>query len=492
MNTGNISPGEQRKRDRMWRPVCHFTPPFNWMNDPCGLVYFHGNYHLFYQHNPADAVWGSMHWGHAVSSDLLTWQDAPLALTPNNSEGMAFTGSAVVPSEASGGEGWKGESDAVVAIYTGAIQRTTPEDNHQRQCIATSRDGYIWDRGGVVLDNPGIQNFRDPKVGWYQETGHWFMVLAVERSIHVYTSRDLRSWKQSDTITMDAELPGGVLECPDLFPLQVINDPGRTEWVLVLHIENADSADPGAYYTLGSFDGYRFLKTVGTFLPIDGGHDFYATQSWTNMGPEDERRVWIAWSANPVYARLQPTSRWVGVLSIPREISLRCLDGRGLLCQVPVRELMSLRRSSVEPVQQRFTSSGLTRYYRVEDTLAWEILVEANFCRIILSFGSAGRIIIYRGQRTFTIDRTDCDMGRFTELVDPVKTSLLHQDYAEKPTTRVFFDRSILECFLDDGYRTTTDLVFPEAPLQGIEVATQSYDEVQVFPLEPVMHRDDG
>ncbi len=490
MNAKNITLEDLRNRDRMWRPACHFTPALNWMNDPCGLVYFHGQYHLFYQHNPSDADWGSMHWGHAVSTDLLTWHDAPIALFPTDPEGMAFTGSAVVPSEKSAGAGWNGEPDTVVAVYTGAIQRTTPLDNHQRQCIATSRDGHTWVPEGVVLDNPGIQNFRDPKVGWHPEAGHWFMVLAVERNINIYTSHDLRSWNQSDTITVSTALPAGVLECPDLFPLPVMNASNRTEWVLVIHVENVDPADPGAYYTVGSFDGHRFLQTYDAFLPIDGGHDFYATQSWANMAPGDERRVWIAWSANSAYARRQPTSRWAGVMSIPREIRLRYMDGRPVLCQVPLRELASKRRSSVEPVQQRFTSAGLSRYYRVENSSAWDILVEAKSCRILLSFGSAGFITIYRGQRTFTIDRTACDMGRFSGLVDPVKTIVLYPDCGEKPLTRVLFDRSILECFLDDGHRATTDLVFPEVPLQGIVVAAQLYDGVQVFPLRPAMHRD--
>jgi len=268
-----------------YRPQFHFTPAKNWMNDPNGLVYYQGEYHLFYQYNPFGDTWGHMSWGHAVSRDLVHWQHLPLAI-PELGDEMAFSGSAVVDHANTSGLG-TAANPPMVAVYTAA------RPGNQSQALAYSTDrGRTWQRhsGNPVLDI-GSGEFRDPKVFWYEPERKWVMavVMAVERKVRLYSSPDLKSW----TLMSDfgpANAVGGVWECPDLFPLPLDGDPAKTKWVLVVNLNpGAIAGGSGGQYFVGDFDGTRFTADdAGPYTPPAG--DVYADfegsdyGAWTTTG----------------------------------------------------------------------------------------------------------------------------------------------------------------------------------------------------------------
>jgi fructan beta-fructosidase len=356
-----------------YRPQLHFTPQKNWMNDPNGLVYFEGEYHLFYQYNPFGDKWGHMSWGHAVSTDLLHWQHLPVALPEENGV-MIFSGSAVVDEKNTSGFGLSGKPP-MVAIYTGYH----PTDGRQDQRLAYSTDrGRTWTKysGNPVIDIQST-DFRDPKVFWYERGKRWIMavVLAAERKVRFYASPDLKRWTHLSDFGPAGAI-GGAWECPDLFELPVDGKPGRTEWVLIVNVNPGGVAGgSGAQYFLGSFDGTRFsldgeAKLLsaprGDILAdferasydswmitsskdnarwVDYGKDFYAVVSWSNISPKDGRRLWVGWMNNWEYGQEIPTSPWRSAQSIPREARLKTYSDGLRLVQSPVAELERLRQS---------------------------------------------------------------------------------------------------------------------------------------------------
>ncbi|MFF5360904.1 GH32 C-terminal domain-containing protein [Streptomyces scabiei] len=270
-----------------YRPQFHFTPQKNWMNDPNGLVYYKGEYHLFYQYNPNGNSWGDMSWGHAVSKDLVHWKELPLALSHDDEE-MVFSGSAVVDWNNTTGFGTK-KNPPMVAVYTSAYKN----GGKQAQSLAYSTDrGRTWTKyqGNPVIDI-GSDNFRDPKVQWYAPTKSWLMTvsLSAEHKVQFYSSKNLKDWKLQSEFG-PAGATGGVWECPDLFPLAVDGDKKNIKWVLVVNINPGGIAGgSGSQYFIGDFDGKKFTADdKGTYTPPTGTvvQDFEGTDfgSWTTNG----------------------------------------------------------------------------------------------------------------------------------------------------------------------------------------------------------------
>ncbi|PMR72368.1 glycoside hydrolase family 32 protein [Halomonas heilongjiangensis] len=317
------------------RPALHFTPPEGWMNDPNGLVYFDGEYHLFYQYHPFERVWGPMHWGHAVSRDLVSWEHLPLALAPDE-QGMCFSGSAIVDRDDTSGL-FAGEP-GLLAFYT--VHRTSPDDAEdyvQEQCLAYSRDrGRSWQKhaGNPIVAGPGFKDFRDPKVVWHEPSRRWVMALACGQVIRFYLSDNLLDWRlASEFGAGQGHHTDGPWECPDLFELPVERScqgpaPGEpaTRWVLVVGVGAGEQDDFGSFtqYFIGHFDGERFHNDhpAETVLLMDEGRDFYAVQSWSDVPTEHGRRLAIAWMNNWLYANQIPEAGWRGAMSFPRELSL--------------------------------------------------------------------------------------------------------------------------------------------------------------------------
>lgn len=306
------------------RPKAHFTPPAGWLNDPNGLVFFEGEYHLFYQYHPDSLVWGPMHWGHAVSRDLVNWEHLDIALWPDDL-GTCFSGCAVV--DINNTSGLFPDKPGLVAIYT--CHRDAPGFDRgyiEEQCIAYSHDnGRSWIKyaKNPVISTIGKSDFRDPKVFWHEASQHWVMSLAVSQEVHFYRSSNLLDWEFCSRF---GEGHGAHTahpwECPDLFQLQV---EGTTEkrWVLVIGLGASEEAF-GSFtqYFVGEFDGKNFINEnpPETILLMDEGRDFYAAQSWSDA-PEKQRLA-IAWMSNWKYANQFPASSYRGSMSSARTLTL--------------------------------------------------------------------------------------------------------------------------------------------------------------------------
>ena len=324
-----------------YRPQYHFTPAANWINDPNGLVYYAGEYHLFYQYHPQSTLWGPMHWGHAVSPDLVNWTDLPIALTPDEL-GMIFSGSAVIDWRNTAGFG----AEAMVAIFTHHVT----EGHYQSQSLAYSLDrGRTWTKyaGNPVIPTPAkTRDFRDPKVFWYgsDDAGHWVMCLAVGNAIHFYTSPNLLEWTHTGAFGDGHGASAGVWETPDLFELPVAGQ-DTTRWLLLIGVGNgAPAGGSGEQYFVGHFDGQTFISEnpKATALWADYGADAYAGQSWSDT--PDDRRIKISWLNNWSYGRELPTTTWRGAMTIPRTLGLVDTPDGMRLTQTPVTELAALRR----------------------------------------------------------------------------------------------------------------------------------------------------
>ena len=302
-----------------YRPQFHYTAPYRWLNDPNGLVYHEGEFHLFYQFHPYDSVWGPMHWGHAVSRDLLHWETLPIALYPDEL-GTIFSGCVVVDVDNTAGFG----ANALVAIYS---------YNTQAQGVAYSLDaGRTWTKypNNPIIPSP-MKDFRDPKVIWHTPTQQWVMVIAVGKEIQFFTSNNLLKWTLTQQFSVDFE--SGVWEVPDLFPLTVGD---QVKWVLLISIqEGAPAGGSGTVYFIGEFDGTTFTPdAIEPILWLDYGTDNYAGTTWYNA-PNDQR-LFIGWMSNWRYANVTPTSPWRSGMTLPRELRLVHTADGIRLAQVPM------------------------------------------------------------------------------------------------------------------------------------------------------------
>lgn len=438
----------------MDRPLLHYEPQAGWLNDPNGLVHHDGEWHLCYQHHPHSLDWGPMHWGHAVSSDLVRWRDLPIALRPD-SNGTAYSGCAVVDHLGTAGFG----PGALVAIYT----QFTPTT--QVQSVAGSSDrGRTWrvHPGNPVLDQPaGVVDFRDPKVCWFGDAdgGHWVMVLAAGDGVRFYASRDLLAWEPTGMFAPERGRPHGVWETPDLFALPVEEAPGH-RWVLsVGATDHAPAGGSGTRYWTGGFDGGAFVAD-GAARWVDHGADFYAAQSWS--GVEDGRRVWIAWMSNWTYAAAVPAGAARGQLTLAREVRLTSDDADGLvLAQRPVAEIAqhlgAASPVAADPVPLR-TGAAWVRL-RADGRATVTVGADAARAQVVLDTVAG----------TVTLDRSGAPgigHGFAAAHTAPLMTPGRAVDLD------VVVDRSSIEVFADDGRTCLTDLV----PGVAVPAATVTVD----------------
>lgn len=316
------------------RPVLHFTPERNWLNDPNGLIYYKGKYHLFFQHNPFANVWGNMSWGHAVSEDLITWKEQEVAISSDETHAI-FSGSAVVDYFNTTGFGSL-EKPPMVAIYTAHKH----DHSHQSQALAYSLDeGSTWVKyaANPVLDL-GLDHFRDPKVTWDRTTESWLMsvVKPKERKVSFYTSNNLKEWSHLSDFGPAGAVDGD-WECPDLFPITVDGVENLIKWVLLISLNPGGlTGGSGTQYFIGNWDGKEFLADDTSPHWVDYGRDNYAGVTF-NDAPNN-RRIFIGWMNNWDYAHNFPTDPWRGAMTLPRELSLISKAGKLLLAANPVAE----------------------------------------------------------------------------------------------------------------------------------------------------------
>lgn len=475
------------------RPQFHFSPPAHWMNDPNGMVYYKGEYHLFYQHYPDSTVWGPMHWGHAVSKDLVHWQNLPIALYPD-SLGYIFSGSAVIDENNTAGF-QTGDEKTMVAIFT----HHHPKTENQVQSLAYSNDkGRTWKKYGnnPVLSNPGIKDFRDPKVSWYEPEKKWIMTLAVKDRIHFYSSTNLKNWKlESEFGRGNVGAHGGVWECPDLFPL-TLN--GQQKWILFVSINpGGPNGGSATQYFVGNFNGKEFKNdnSPETTLWIDYGADNYAGVTWSNIPEPDGRRLFIGWMSNWFYANKVPTDAWRSATTIPRELTLRDTPAGIRVINTPVKELQQLRQEQKSIPPTTITATyNLSKENNVNSALTE---LDLNFDvskseELILKISNTKGEYINVGysipQKQLFIDRTHAGKTNFEPRFAEKHVAPLPIRNG-KLKLHLFLDVASVEVFANDGQLVMTDIFFPNEDFTKVEIlskGTTQLQESQAYTLKSI------
>jgi fructan beta-fructosidase len=476
------------------RPRYHFTPPAMWMNDPNGLVHYDGEYHLFYQYHPDDSVWGPMHWGHAVSRDLVHWEHLPIALEPD-SLGYIFSGSAVVDWNDTSGFGRDGEPP-LVAIFTyhDPVRGAAGASDHESQGVAYSNDrGRTWTKfsGNPVLPNPGgKKDFRDPNVFWHSPTGRWVMAVSVTDHVELYGSTDLRTWIYLSEFGAEWGAHGGTWECPDLFPIRV-EGTERTVWVLILNLNpGGPQGGSGTQYFVGQFDGMTFTLDPGFAATLaeqpavwlDWGRDDYAGVTWSDVPASDGRRIFIGWMSNWDYAQQVPTTPWRSAMTVPRELRLESTPVGFRLFSEPVRELEALRGESVAIHPGTFEGrTDLTErigFPVSASEVSVEIATGPGFTGTLYLELSNGRDERYRigfdgSTGEYFSDRTESGDTSFSDsFADRVHRAprLAEGDILR---LRLLFDVASAELFADDGATVLTDIFFPSEPFDRLVLGAE-------------------
>ena len=456
-----------------FRPEYHFTPTRNWMNDPNGLVYLDGEYHLFYQYNPTAPVWGNIGWGHAVSRNLSHWTDLGEAL-PATAQGMVFSGSAVVDQKNTSRLG-NGDSPVIVALYT--LHSSKGGRTVQAQHLAWSIDrGRSWQQydGNPVLDI-GSDAFRDPKVFWHEESGRWIMavVLANEHKVQFYCSNNLLRWQYLSSFGPCGNTEGE-WECPDLFQLPIEDQPDSQKWVLKVDCTlGSQAGGSGGQYFVGDFDGTLF-QADSRARPVDYGSDFYAAMTWSNL-PADGRSIWLAWMSNWQYAAVTPTQPFRGVQSIPRTVHLLKTKNDLQLAQRPVAELRELRTRNS---RYRDIDLAAGESLRPEDSNS-----ETLELRICVAVGPDAVIAVKLHRSDGSLTTVSFD-NRNNELAVDRRRTASPPCHASFPACHraplhavdgsvdinILLDHSCLEVFGGRGETVITDLLFPDGAADGIEI----------------------
>jgi fructan beta-fructosidase len=502
-----------------FRPQLHFSPPAHWMNDPNGMVYAEGEYHLFYQFHPFSTVWGPMHWGHAVSTDLVHWSNLPIALYPD-SHGAIFSGSVVYDRANTSGLGTP-EHPPLVAIFTyndhalelhGSVK-------FQTQGLAYSIDrGRSWQKyaGNPVLDNPGTRDFRDPKVSWYEAGHEWIMTLAAGDHVSFYSSADLKHWAHESDFGLEWGAHNGVWECPDLVPMAVEGERTRRDVLLVSINRSAAEGGSATQYFIGQFDSHAFRldgdlrqrlgqppgQRSAEASWIDRGADDYAGVTWSGVPPADGRPLFIGWMNNWAYAQAIPTGTWRGAMTLPRELRL-VRTARGLeVHSLPVAELAQLRLQGaplpagpvLQPLNLVAPASGRTGLLELDARLDMR---DAGV--IALEFGNAeGEVLgfrINRKLRRYELDRSRSGRVEFSPAFSRLQIAPMPASGGQASDAqlglRVFLDRSSIEIFVNDGETVLTDQIFPQHPYtsvilsadRGIDLRSgTAYDLQSIWP----------
>lgn len=512
--TKNIS----TKSPELHRPLFHFTPPKMWMNDPNGMVFFEGEYHLFYQYHPDSTVWGPMHWGHAVSSNMVDWQHLPIALYPD-SLGYIFSGSAVVDWNNSSGFGINGKPP-LVAIFThhNMEGEKAGRSDFQYQSIAYSNDrGRTWTkyRGNPVIPNTQkIKDFRDPKVIWDEGSKQWVMVFAAYDHVKIWGSPDLKNWKHLSDFGKEYGAHGGVWECPDFFPIQPqsggdLKSPPdlSTKWALLLSLNpGAANGGSGTQYFVGDFDGktfaleHDFAGSVqnGQAVWLDWGRDNYAGVTWSDVPKSDGRRLFMGWMSNWDYAQVVPTKRWRSAMTLPRTLALKETTAGLRLVSQPVKELENLRKNALPITNQSLNGVFYVSPKYDFDPSSMEILLDLEFPEnatsaftIVLSNakGEEYRVGFDADRNAFFSDRTRSgDIGFSDKFA--VKRHIAPRWKKDKTLKmHLFFDVASCELFADGGETVLTDIFFPTKNFSRIRFESLNgavnIKSVMLYELKP-------
>ena len=437
-----------------FRPLYHHTPEYGWMNDPNGMFYKDGVWHLYYQYNPYGSQWENMTWGHSTSSDLVHWQAQPLAIE-SDWLGAIFSGSAIVIAPPTAPEGASIENATTIVPPSGGeegamvIAMYTSAGSAQTQSIAYSADGgrtFTKYAGNPVITY-NAPDFRDPKVFWHEQTKRWIVVLAVGQEVQFYSSANLKEWKYESSFGREYGNHDGVWECPDMLCF-------GEKWVLLLNINPGGPFGGSAtQYFVGQYDGHKFVceDSPSETKWMDYGKDHYATVTFHNA-PEG-RIVALPWMSNWQYANQVPTQQFRSANGLPRDLGLKTVGGETYLTSTPSKELLALRGKKVK-----------------QPTEACEIVVDVKGSAVITLSNAKGEQVTmrYDAQKlTFSMDRTKSGDVSFSEAF-PCET--VAPTYGTIRQLRLFIDRCSIEAFDAEGKMVMTNLVFPSEPYNNIKV----------------------
>ena len=491
-----------------YRPSYHFTPLYGWMNDPNGMVYKDGEYHLYFQYNPYGSKWGNMHWGHAVSKDLVHWEhlDPAIARDP---VGHIFSGSSVVDKKNTAGFG----KDAIIAIYT-----NNSVNHDEVQCIAYSNDNgrtfTKYEGNPVLTPFDGLKDFRDPKVFWYEKGKCWYMIVSADKETRFYKSKNLKKWTYVSAFGKGLGQQPCQYECPDFFQLPVNGDKKKMKWVMTMNI------NPGCWfggsateYFVGDFDGKNFTCPDANEVKwLDWGKDHYATVTFSNTG---DRVLGITWMSNWQYANLTPFKQNRGANGLPRELKLYEKNGKYYISEDVAPEVYALRKDTKNvadaSVADEKMLAGVAANMEGAFEIEADVTPDANgIAGIEISNNKRERTLIYfdMKQGKVVMDRTESGLTDFGKQAVPHDIELardkqlaaegkqparitnsinykndfalatwaplsLCEDGKKTYHVDIFVDKSSVELFVDGGRIAITNLVFPVAPYENVKLYTQ-------------------
>ena len=491
-----------------YRPSYHFTPLYGWMNDPNGMVYKDGEYHLYFQYNPYGSKWGNMHWGHAVSKDLVHWEhlDPAIARDP---VGHIFSGSSVVDKKNTAGFG----KNAIIAIYT-----NNSVNHDEVQCVAYSNDNgrtfTKYEGNPVLTPFDGLKDFRDPKVFWYEKGKCWYMIVSADKETRFYKSKNLKKWNYVSAFGKGIGQQPCQYECPDFFQLPVNGDKKKMKWVMTMNI------NPGCWfggsateYFVGDFDGKKFTCPDANEVKwLDWGKDHYATVTFSNTG---DRVLGITCMSNWQYANLTPFKQNRGANGLPRELKLYEKNGKYYISEDVAPEVYALRKDTKNvadaSVADEKMLAGVAANMEGAFEIEADVTPDANgIAGIEISNNKRERTMIYfdMKQGKVVMDRTESGLSDFGKQSVPhdielawdkqlaaegkqparITNSINYKnDFAlatwaplslcenGKKTYHVdiFVDKSSVELFVDGGRIAMTNLVFPVAPYENVKLYTQ-------------------
>ena len=505
-----------------YRPSYHFTPAYGWMNDPNGMVYKDGEYHLYYQYNPYGSKWGNMHWGHAVSRDLIHWQHLDPAIA-RDTLGHIFSGSSVVDIHNTAGYG----KNAIIALYTSASDK-----NGQIQCMAYSTDNgrtfTKYESNPVLTPFDGLRDFRDPKVFWYEKGKCWYMIVSADKETRFYKSKNLKKWEYVSAFGNGMGQQPCQYECPDFFQLPVNGDLNNMKWVMIMNINPGCLFGGSATeYFVGDFDGKNFTCADAHEAKwMDYGKDHYATVTFSNTG---NRVLAMTWMSNWQYADLTPFKQNRGANGLPRELKLFELDNKYYIQEGVAPEVMALRKETKElgnlTIEKEKDLAGIASGMNGAFEIEADVTADANgIAGIEIYNNKQERTLVYidMKNRRIVTDRTESgltDFGKYSEphhiekkwdkqrkeqsllparMVNAInyKNNFALATWAplnlcgkDKKTFHVdiFVDKSSIELFVDGGRIAMTNLVFPIAPYENVKFYSQTgkseFQNVKVHKL---------
>lgn len=472
-----------------YRPQYHFTPAEKWMNDPNGLVYNDGVYHLFYQYYPGDIIWGPMHWGHAVSKDLVFWEHRPIALFPDNN-GYIFSGSAVVDKNNTSGLGTD-DAPPLVAIFTyhDINKEQAGDSDYQTQGIAYSTDnGEIWVKypgNPVITNKDGLKDFRDPKVFWNEGTQNWILVLVAGDHAQLYSSANLLEWEFMSEFGRDKGAHGGVWECPDLFPLQVEGS-GEEKWVLLISINpGAPNGGSGTQYFIGNFNGTDFTTDQTDTRWLDWGPDNYAGVTYNDV--PDGSRIFIGWMSNWAYAMQTPTDTWRSAMTVPRKLSLRNFGDTLSLVNYPLENLATILKP--EGAKKIEIPQGGLEVISNPDYNQSEVRFRTASRNFTLTFSNEqdeDLVLTMDGiENDFLINRSASGKTDFQEDFgkQPLRMPIPNLPPGQVEV-RLLLDASSVELFINGGQYVMTAQLFPNAPYTDLKIENKGKEPLEFDSFE--------